>query len=139
MRHSVSVDTVSRETNLDPWYVTGFIDGVGSFTYSRSGKQLAVYFGVKVSGSDWLLDELKEFFQAGAIYSIRGSSYFRVQRRTDLAAVVDHFDRHPLRAKRQVYEIWREMVVAKQMFRKPDRERLEALARELSALAYPNR
>ena len=130
----MSVETVSRETTLDPWYVTGLIDGVGSFTYSRSGKQLAVYFAVK-AGSPTLLEDLHTFFGGGAIYASERSSYFRVQRRDDLTAVLDHFDRYPLRTKREVYEIWREMVVAKRAFRKPDRDRLESLARELSALS----
>ena len=65
---SVSVETVSRETALDPWYVTGLIDGVGSFTYSRSGRQLAIYFAVKLGSTSFLLDDLKAFFQGGAIY-----------------------------------------------------------------------
>jgi hypothetical protein len=142
----VSVETVSRETQLDPWYVTGLIDGIGSFTYSRSGRQLAVYFAVKLGakvnapppdGDDstaGLLGDLKRFFSGGAIYASATSSYFRVQRRDDLVAVVDHFDRFPLRAKREVYEVWREMVIAKRAFRKPDRNRLDTLAQELSAL-----
>jgi hypothetical protein len=130
----VSVETVSRETTLDAWYVTGLIDGVGSFTYSRSGKQLAVYFAVKASGSVTVLGELQTFFGCGAIYSTGSSSYFRIQRRADLATVLDHFDRFPLRTKREVYSVWREMVIAKRAFRKPDRDRLESLATELSNL-----
>lgn len=126
------MDTVSRETTLEPWYVTGLIDGVGSFTYSRSGKQLALYFAVKVSGSPRLLEGLRDYFQAGAIYGIGRASYFRIQRRNELTKVLDHFDRYPLRGKLEVYEVWREMVIAKQTFRKPDRERLESLAVELS-------
>ena len=129
------METVSRETILDPWYVTGLIDGVGSFTYSRSGKQLAVYFAVKLGSATFILDDLKTFFQGGAIYQNARASYFRVQRRDELQLVIEHFDRYPLRAKRDVYGVWREMVVAKQAFRKPDRERLERLATELSALS----
>ncbi|MBA3503839.1 MAG: LAGLIDADG family homing endonuclease [Myxococcota bacterium] len=128
------METVSRETSLDGWYVTGLIDGVGSFTYSRSGKQLAVYFAVKVSGSIGVLEELQAFFQGGSIYTSDRSSYFRIQRRDELAVVLDHFDRFPLRTKREVYDVWREMVIAKRAFRKPDRDRLESLATELSNL-----
>ena len=130
----MSVETVSRETSLDPWYVTGLIDGIGSFTYSRSGKQLAVYFAVKASGSPVVLEDLHAFFGGGAIYTTARSSYFRIQRREDLATVVDHFDRFPLRTKRELYEVWREMVIAKSAFRRPDRARLDALADDLSNL-----
>jgi hypothetical protein len=89
---------------------------------------------VKSSGSTVVLEDLKSFFRGGRIYGIGHSSYFRVQRREDLAAVVDHFDRYPLRTKREIYEVWRAMVIAKRAFRKPDRDQLELLASELSAL-----
>ncbi len=128
------METVSRETaQLDPWYVTGLIDGIGTFTYSRSGRQLAVYFGVKASTR--ALDELRDFFGVGAIYNVRGSDYYRVQRRDELPTIVDHFDRYVLRAKREAFEVWRQMVTAKQEFRQPDRDRLEQLAVELSNLS----
>jgi len=121
------VETVSRETAIDPWYVTGLIDGIGTFTYSRSGRQLAVYFAVKTNHR--LLEQLQGFFGVGAVYN----RYFRVQRRDELPKILDHFDRYPLSAKHEEYGIWREMVLAKQAFRQPDRERLEALASQLSA------
>src|SRR3954454_4331406 len=54
-RENVYMETFSRGTSpapLDPWYVTGFVEGEGAFTYSRSGKQLALYFGLKLSRDD---------------------------------------------------------------------------------------
>lgn len=126
------MDTFSRET-LDPLWVTGFADAAGSFTYSRSSKQLALYFAVKVADEDRpLLEDLQAYFDAGRIYD---PAYFRITRREELMRVVDHFDQYPLRSsKRELYELWREMVVAKQQFRRPDRERLASLASRLSAL-----
>jgi hypothetical protein len=131
--YDVAVGTFSRET-LDPLWVTGFADAAGSFTYSRSSKQLALYFSVKLADADRaLLEDLQTFFDAGRIYQ---PAYFRVTRREELVRVVDHFERYPLRSsKREVYELWREMVVAKQQFRRPDRERLAALAARLSELS----
>lgn len=125
--------TFSRET-LDPVWVTGFADAAGSFTYSRSSKQLAVYFAIKVGEADRpVLEDLQSFFDAGRIYE---PAYFRVTRREELIRVVDHFDRHPLRSnKREVYEVWREMVAAKQRFRRPDRDLLADLASRLSELS----
>jgi hypothetical protein len=127
------VETFSRGT-LEPAYVTGLVDAAGSFTFSRSSKQLALYFALKVAAQDRpLLEEVQAFFGgAGRIYD---QAYYRVTRREELTAIVDHFDRHPLRSrKRQVYDLWREMVVAKQEFRRPDRERLEQLAAEIARL-----
>ncbi len=130
---------------LDPWYVTGFVDGEGAFTFSRSGRQISVYFAVKLAGADRpMLEALQQFFDGiGRLYTVGGngsgggtrtSSYYRVTRRADLLRVVQHFDRYPLRTqKRSQYAIWRQMVVLKQEFRRPDRTALEELARALSA------
>ena len=118
--------------------MTGFVEAAGSFTYSRSGKQLAVYFSVRLPEVDrGLLEELQQFFGgAGRIYPGAGarSAFYRVSHRIELNAVVSHFDAYPLRShKAAAYAIWREMVVLKQQFRAPDRERLERLAEQLSA------
>ena len=112
--------------------MTGFVDAAGSFTYSRSSKQLALYFAVKVPAGDRaLVEDIQAFF--GGIGRIYDEAYYRVTRRTELTAIVDHFDRYPLRSsKREVYRLWREMVIAKQDFRRPDRERLAELAHEIS-------
>jgi hypothetical protein len=125
------VETFSRGT-LAPTYVTGFVDAAGSFTYSRSSKQLALYFALKVPAADRpLLEEVQAFF--GGIGRIYAEAYFRVTRREELMAVVEHFDAYPLRStKGAIYDLWREMVIAKQEFRRPDRERLSQLADEIS-------
>ena len=125
------METFSRGT-LEPEYVTGFVDAAGSFTYSRSSKQLALYFALKVGATDRpLVEDVQAFF--GGIGRIYAAGYFRVTRREELMMIVEHFDRHPLRSsKREVYELWREMVLAKQEFRRPDRELLDRLADEIS-------
>jgi len=121
---------------MDPQWVTGFADAQASFTFSRSGKQLAVYFALRLPAGDRaLLEGLQDFFGGvGRIYEVSGRSlYFRVSRRDELARVVEHFDEHPLQtSKRAVYNVWRQMVIAKQEFRHPDRERLADLADRLS-------
>lgn len=69
----------------------------------------------------------------------KSAKYYRVSRRDELVFVVDHFDRYPLRTrKRDCYEVWRQMVLLKQKFRDPDREALDALATQLSALTVRN-
>lgn len=140
------METFSRETKpLHPWYVTGLLDGLGTFTFSRSGRQIAVYLGVKLAASDEaLLMSLQSFFGgAGRIYAVpsRDAVYYRVSRRLELGHIVTHLDRYPLRGPRaRVYSVWREMAVQKeQRFRAPDRDNLEKLASELSARAPRNR
>lgn len=147
-------ETFSRGTQpLDPWYVTGFVEGEGAFTFSRSGKQMAMYFAIKLTGADKaILEDIRAFFGVGAIYRVvaraaptpssgytKEAAYFRVSRRDDLERVLEHFDRYPLRGvKARSYDIWRQMVVLKREFRKPQREELDQLAAELSAASPRN-
>jgi len=125
-------------SDLDPWYVTGFIEAQGSFTYSRSGRQLAIYFGIKLPEVDEpVLQDIRDFFRGiGSIYPVQSGAgaYYRVCRREQLPVIVDHIDSYPLRSsKRAAYAIWREMVLLKQRFRQPPRDELQLLAEQLSA------
>ncbi len=129
------METFSRET-LDPNYVTGFVDGAGMFTYSRSGKQLSLYFAIKLTALDEpALQQIQDFFGGiGTIYSVKAvtktARYLRVSRREELMRVVEHFDSYPLRTiKQKSFEIWRAMVLAKQQFRNPDRDLLNEASR----------
>ena len=142
------VETFSRETNLSPWYVTGFVEGEGTFTYSRTGEQLGLYFGVKLTARDRaILERLQRFFGVGIIYDVRparptarsgwtkSAAYYRVTRIAHLQRIVTHFDTYPLQGiKASSYGVWRQMVEVKSAFRKPRRAELNALAMQLSAL-----
>ena len=124
------METFSRGTP-DPAYVTGLIDAAGSFTFSRTSKQLSVYFAVKLADRD-LLEDLQAFFGVGRIYTTGRSAYYRVNRREELPRIVAHFDQHPLRSKkRETYELWKQMVEAKAEFRRPDRLALSRLTEQL--------
>ena len=148
-------ETFSRGTSgLDPWYVTGFVEGEGAFTFSRSGRQMTLYFAIKLTGAERpILESIQDFFGGiGAIYAVKAraaptpssgytktAAYFRVCRREQLAQIVEHFDQYPLRgAKAEAFGIWREMVVLKREFRKPAREELDVLAARLSAASPRN-
>ena len=146
--------TFSRGTSLDPWFVTGFAEGEAAFTYSRSGRQMALYFAIKLTnGERPLLEEIQAFFGGiGKIYSAKArpptprsgftksAAYFRVCRREELRIVLSHFDQYPLRgSKAGSYAIWRQMVVLKQRFRQPDREQLQELAVSLSSASLRNK
>jgi len=140
----MGTDSVER---LDPWWVTGFCDGEASFTFSRSSKQVALYFSVKLSASDRpVLEQFQEYFQCGKIYEVaprsarnnsgftKTAALFRVTRHDELPYVTEHFDRYPLRSqKRNAYKIWRGMVEIKRSFRGRNKEALQELALALSA------
>lgn len=149
----VPAETFSRETPpIDPWYVTGFIEGEGTFTFSRNGRQMALYFAIKLTRSDRpILEAIQDYFGGiGTIYHVKprepGSrsgytktaAYYRVCRREQLDRVVEHFDRYPLRGdKAASFAIWREMVILKRAFRKPT-PGLHELAARLSAVSPRN-
>jgi len=125
------VETFSRGTPLQPAYVTGLIEATGSFTFSRTSKQLSVFFAVKLADRQ-LLEELQAFFGVGRIYTTGASAYYRVNRREELPRIVAHFDEHPLRSKkRETFEVWKQMVAAKAQFRRPNRQALSQLTEQL--------
>jgi len=136
------------------WYVTGFAERDSSFTYSRSRRGLALYFGMRATLDDAPL--LRRIQQAlggvGTIYTrrpaasaarggtARPSVYFRVTRIGELFRVVSHFDLHPLQgSKRASFEIWRDMVLLKAGPEPAEADQLNLLAAQLSSLAPRNR
>jgi len=124
----------------DPWYVTGFCEAQATFTFSRSGRVPALYFAVKREAADLpVLRRLQSFFGGiGSIYNVKprsigndrtAGSYFRVTKARELTNIVAHFDRFPMAGKKaSCFNIWREMVLLKQRFRRPPIELLEHLA-----------
>lgn len=148
------METVPRGTllsepgSLDPWFVTGLIQGAASFTYSRSGRIVSPYLGMKAKSADLeLLVSVRSFLGgAGEIFPIRDRDrldpdeikgfYFRVSRSADLARVVEHLDRYPcLGTKAERYEIWREMVLGKRIrSRAESASRLDELALRLTEI-----
>lgn len=143
------MDKLSRgnvAVDLDPNYVTGFVEASGSFTFLRSGSEGQVFtlvFGIKMPTEERsLLEDVAAFFGVGRIYDVkaappaRPASYFRVSRQEDLEIVVEHFEKHPLRSptKSAAFEAWRDMVrLKRENFRHPPVDELARLAARLSS------
>ena len=107
--------SVLMRTSLAPSYVTGFVEGAGSFTFNRSADRITPVFAVRMKASSRnLLEQLQTFFgEAGRIYATNegNACLYRVNRTRDLLRLVEHFDAHPLRGDKQnAFRIWREMV-----------------------------
>jgi hypothetical protein len=117
---------------------------------------MALYFAIKLTADDrGLLEDIQRYFDGiGKIYRVKPtgpkantrsgwtkeSSYFRVTRMDQLAIVANHFSRYPLRGtKARSFEIWLEMLHAKQRFRRPQLDQLALLASDLSDRAVRNR
>ena len=149
------METFSTTALLDPWYVTGFVDGEGSFTYSRVGRNVVPFFSIKLTAEHvGILESIQEFFGGiGRIYHVlpraaptprsgftKAARFYRVGRSSELRRVVEHFDQFPLHGtKATSYAIWREMVILKRDFRKAPMELLAGLADQLSAASPRNK
>jgi hypothetical protein len=138
---------------MDPWYVTGLVEGAGSFTYSRTDRNIVPYFALKLGReASRMLEEVQAYFGGlGRVYSVPAhplppvdrrrslgrSHYFRVTRVDELDRVIQHFDDYPLKGpKAGAYAVWRELVALKRTaYRRPDREHIERLCVALSAAA----
>ena len=92
---------------LHPWYVTGLVEGEGSFVVSfnkrpklRVGIETRPSFSLSLSERDLdLLKAMQNFFQCGAIrYSRSDRTYkYEVRSVADLARrIVPHFEKYPL-------------------------------------------
>jgi len=127
-------------STFNPSFVTGLLEGAGSFTYSRGRSQLTLVFALRMSGENRpLLERIRRFFRdAGRIYQRAdgGSCLYRITRPNELLRLVEHLDTHPLVGdKRRLYEIWRELVMERATHQgsRPTPEQLSLLARLTAA------
>ncbi len=107
---------------LHPWYVTGLVEGEGTFMVSfnrrpklRVGIETRPSFSVSLSERDLdLLKRLRNFFGCGGIrYSRSDRTYkYEVRSTTDLVRkIIPHFEKYPLAgAKREDFEKFAQIV-----------------------------
>ena len=95
---------------LNPWFITGFIDGEGSFNISisknntyKDGWRIKLTFSVGLHSKDKVLLEcIQTYFKVGGVFKQGSQSYqFRVQSTKDLAVIINHFDKYPLITQKQ--------------------------------------
>ena len=106
---------------LNPWFITGFTDGDGSFAVSITKKKEGIgwkvvpMFTIGLDIKDLnVLVQIKDFFKAGNIYtSKRGISYYTVGSVKDIVKyIIPHFDKFPLITKKSKdYKLFKEIVL----------------------------
>lgn len=123
----------------NPWWMTGFIDGEGSFSLTVKDKgeekksfqpSLSVSQHVK---NTQLFEQFKEFFNCGNLYAKKASNgeYKEIQYQISSNKqikenVLPHFEKYPLISfKKKVYEVWSESI--KLLSNEPSNERNEKL------------
>ena len=95
----------SPEAALNPWFITGFVDGEGSFTISilrvkdhKLGWRVNATFQMCLHKKDIaLLEQMKSYFGVGSIHKHGPQSVqFRVFSVKDLEVFLKHFDTYSL-------------------------------------------
>lgn len=135
--------------NLDPWWISGFTTGEGSFTYFRRNRKKAkgeivkdytlVYEVGQRSDSLYILDLIAKTFECGKVYSeTRGLSKYRlVSRDLILSTLVPFFEKYPLEGNKNIqYKLWVQIVeILQKTSRSEQRDvRVEELITKLSGL-----
>ena len=122
-KQPIEVLTKNNEqpTILDPWFVTGFADGEGSFSVSiyknaefKVGWRVLLNFSIGLNEKDQtLLQEIKNYFSVGSINWKHGMKtiQFRVVSIENLQIIINHFDKYPL-----ITNKWADYQLFKQIF-----------------------
>ena len=132
--------------SLNPWFITGFTDGDGSFAVSITKKK---------SGTGWkiqpiftigldpkyldLLVQIKAYFKVGKIYtSTRGIVYYTVGSTKDIIKyILPHFDKYTLATlKLKDYLVFKEIVL---LMEKGEHKSLPGLLKIFSLRAILNK
>lgn len=98
------------ESKLNPSYVSGFVDGEGSFILTiikdnkyKLGWRVVCRFIISLNKKDLsLLNNIKEFFGIGNVFLMaKDSAQYRIESLKGLDLIINHFDKYPLITKKQ--------------------------------------
>ena len=112
-------------SSIEPWFVTGFTDAEGCFTFTLSktpknkiGWDLGLCFTINLHDRDQnLLYLIKKYFgNVGTIGKSRGCCVLKVRSLNSIVTkIIPHFDKYPLATdKRADYLLWKEVVMMMQ-------------------------
>lgn len=109
-----------NNNKLNPWYVTGFVDGEGCFniniTKSSSnliGYQVQARFIIEVHIKDIeILHKIQAFFDGiGSITSTKNVARYSVYGINDINNIIKFFDEYPLQSAKVIdFSLWKECV-----------------------------
>jgi LAGLIDADG endonuclease len=110
----------NNKNNLNPNFVSGFVDAEGCFHVSivdkaelKAGKSVRVLFQISLHKKDKaLLDQITNFFGVGAVIDRKdGAFYYKVSQVKDLMLIINHFYKYPLiTQKRADFEFFKQIV-----------------------------
>jgi hypothetical protein len=101
-------------TNLNPWFITGFIEGEGCFVVNviknnrlKTGWRIQIEFKIGLHKRDWdLLEKIKKFFGVGKVYK-QGENAAQYMTHTvkELAVILNHLDKYPPITAKKISDI----------------------------------
>jgi hypothetical protein len=108
---------IQREnSSLDPWFLTGFIDGEGCFRIPITkidraiGWRVQLFFQITLHEKDKiLLENIKNCLSVGKIHkSGKNLLQYRIQTFDELTVLLDHLENYPLISQKKAdYELFR--------------------------------
>ena len=107
--HELRNYSTSSNDTLDPWFITGFTDAEGCFSFSllnsKNNWKLVFRFHIGLHKKDLIiLEAIKAEFKAGKIYiqKTRNHAYFVVQSIETLKnIIIPYFEKYPLKTQKQ--------------------------------------
>ena len=101
--------------SLDPLYIVGFTDGEGQFMVWKNPKRSVPLLRYAVDNTDEnIIRSIYQYFGVGHVYAEQRKNpkhktkyRFAVSARSDLAKIIEFFDKYPLRVKMADYIIFR--------------------------------
>jgi len=105
-----STSNNKNKISLNPWFLTGFIDGEGCFRISLTkvksaiGWRVQLFFQINLHVKDRaLLEMIRDYLGVGKIHnSGENIIQYRIQTSDELAVLIKHLDAYPLMTQKRV-------------------------------------
>nr|AFM36681.1 double motif LAGLIDADG homing endonuclease [Ophiostoma hyalothecium] len=112
-----TLNNTNNNININPWFLTGFIDGEGCFRISLTkvnraiGWRVQLFFQINLHEKDKaLLESIKNYLGVGKIHSSgKNILQYRIQTFDELTILIKHMEKYPLISqKRADFELFKE-------------------------------
>nr|ATI20254.1 LAGLIDADG endonuclease [Juglanconis oblonga] len=121
-----STSNPQKQISINPWFLSGFIDGEGCFRISLTkvnralGWRVQLFFQINLHVKDRaLLEKIRDFLGVGNIHdSGKNLIQYRIQTSDELAVLINHLKNYPLVSQKKAdYELFKkayELVIKKE-------------------------